>query len=106
MARILKQLHISILPEEKEMNVKTKTILTDTEEERTFAKEKKVKNSEFRFLKGMDVCGTCYIYHDKVSFVSYAEEEARGFIIQDKDFNKILNLLFDNLWGQAKPAKK
>lgn len=86
----------------KETGVTTKTILDDNKEERLFAENKKVKNSEFRFLKNLNINGTCYIYHDKVSFVSYQEDNPRGFIIQDKEFNQIQNIAFDNLWKISK----
>ena len=70
----------------KEMNVRTKTILSDTKEERAFIKNKDVKNSEFKFIKNSDVTKTAiFIYHDKVAFVSY-EGKVRGFIIKDKVF--------------------
>jgi sugar-specific transcriptional regulator TrmB len=86
----------------KEMNVKTKTILSDTKEEREFIKNKDIKNSEFKFIKDMDITKTAiFIYQDKVAFVSY-EGEIRGFIIKDKEFNQTQNILFDNQWRTAK----
>ncbi|MFA4960110.1 MAG: helix-turn-helix domain-containing protein [Candidatus Pacearchaeota archaeon] len=86
----------------KENNVKTKTILSNLPEEKEFIKNKEVKNSEFKFLKRIDVTKTAtFIYHDKVAFVSY-EENPRGFIIKDKEFNEIQNIFFDNLWKIAK----
>ncbi len=87
----------------KEANVKTKSIATDTKEERKILKDKIVKNSEFRFLKNVDLTKSAtFIYHDKVSFVNYEKESPRGFIIQDKEFNKTQNDLFDILWKIAK----
>src|SRR3989338_5162942 len=86
----------------KEMKVTTKTILNDNREEREFAKSKKVKNSEFRFLKGLEIAGTCYIYHDKISFAAYEEDAPRGFIIQYKEFNRLQNAVFDRLWKISK----
>ncbi len=86
----------------KEANVRTKTILSDLPEEKEFLKNRDVKNSEFRFLKGIDVSKTAiFIYQDKVAFASY-EENPRGFIIKDKEFNEIQNIFFDNLWKIAK----
>ncbi len=86
----------------KEQNVRTKTILNNSKEERESMKNAKVKNSEFKFIKDIDVTNIAiFIYHDKVSFVSY-EQSPRGFIIKDKEFNRIQNIFFDNLWDKAK----
>lgn len=71
-------------------------------EEKEFLKNRDVKNSEFRFAKGIDVSKTAiFIYQDKVAFASY-EENPRGFIIKDKEFNEIQNIFFDSLWKLAK----
>ena len=87
----------------KEMNVKTQAILSDTAEERKFLNEKSYKNSNFRFLKGVDVTNSAtFVYQDKVSFVSYEKDNERGFIIKDKEFNKVQRILFGNLWKIAK----
>lgn len=87
----------------KEARVKTKTILSDTKEERDFMKNKIVKNSEIKFIEGIDVTNSAtFIYHDKASFVTYDKENAKGFVIEDKEFNKVQNILFDNLWKLAK----
>jgi len=86
----------------KEAKVKTKTILSDLPEEKEFIKNRDVKNSEFRFLKGIDVSKIAiFIYQDKVAFASY-EENPRGFIIKDREFNNIQNIFFENLWKLAK----
>jgi hypothetical protein len=83
-----------------EANVKT--ILSDLPEEKEFIKNCDVKNSDFRFVKDIDVSKTAtFIYQDKVAFVSY-EDNSRGFIIKDKEFNETQNLLFDNLWKITK----
>lgn len=87
----------------REANVKTKTLLSNTKEEKEFVKEKIAKNSEFRFLEEGDVSDVAiFVYRDKVAFVNYGEDDAKGFIIQDKEFNKVQNILFDNLWKLAK----
>ncbi|MGV8151354.1 MAG: TrmB family transcriptional regulator [Candidatus Woesearchaeota archaeon] len=87
----------------KEANVKTQTILEDTTKERERSKSSKVKNTQFRFQKNLntDNC-SIFIYHDKVSFVIYNGNEVGGFIITNKAFNKIQNMLFDKLWDKAK----
>jgi sugar-specific transcriptional regulator TrmB len=87
----------------KEMNVHTKTILADNKEERKFLSEKKFANSDIKFIKNIDFGNTVtYMYHDKVSFVLYDEENPRGFMIQDQAFNKIQTIFFERLWNQAK----
>lgn len=87
----------------KERKVKTKTILSDTPEERSFLKEKNYLNSEFKFIKGIDVTRTAtFIYQDKVSFVCYEKGKERGFIVKDIEFNRVQNIFFDRLWKDAK----
>ena len=91
----------------KEMNVHTKTLLANTSEERKFLSGKKFSNSDIRLIDDIDFNKTAtYIYHDKVSFVVYDENEPRGFIVQDKEFNRIQNMLFDRLWSESIKAKK
>jgi sugar-specific transcriptional regulator TrmB len=86
----------------KEQQVKTETILSDTPEERRFIKRSVVSNSEFRFLPGIDVTHVAtFIYQNKVSFVSY-DENPRGYIITDKQFHDVQNMIFDHLWQDAK----
>ena len=87
----------------KENNVWTETILADNLEERNFLKEKKFANSKIRFIKGVDFGNNViYIYHDKVSFVVYDKDFPRGYIIKDKEFNKLHQSLFNQLWKIAK----
>jgi sugar-specific transcriptional regulator TrmB len=87
----------------KEMNVHTKTLLADTKEEKTFFKGKKHINSEIKFIKDIDFEATAiYIYQDKVSFVVYDQDIPRGFMIQDKTYNKIQKEIFNKLWNKAK----
>ena len=86
----------------KERNVKTKTILTDNKQERKTAKNPNVKNSTFRFTKNIDLTKSAtYIYDNKVSFVTFEKNQARGFIIEDKEFNKIMNEVFESIWKKA-----
>jgi hypothetical protein len=87
----------------KENKVHTTTILRDTPEEKEFLKNKKYKNSTFRFLKELEIeTGAIFVYHDKVSFVSYVPGEERGFIVKDKEFNKAVSSIFEKLWKIAK----
>ena len=87
----------------KERKIKTKTILSDTKEERESAKNPNIKNSNFKFIKDIDLTkSSIFIYHDKVSFVEYEKEKAKGFIIQDKEYNKVMNEIFEKLWKQSK----
>ena len=87
----------------KENNVWTETILNDTLEERKFLKDKKYVNSKIKFLKDLNFGNSVvYIYHDKVSFVVYDKESPRGFIIKDKEYNRVQNLVFEKLWKIAK----
>jgi sugar-specific transcriptional regulator TrmB len=86
----------------KERGVRTVTILSDTPDERSFAKSALAKNSEFRFMKNMQCTNVAmFIYQDKVSFVSY-EDSPRGFIITDSAFNLVQNMFFSQLWTTSK----
>jgi HTH-type transcriptional regulator, sugar sensing transcriptional regulator len=86
-----------------EMKVHTNVIVPDTKEERESLKNVEMKNTKMRFLKEVNFNGTCYIYQDKLAFVSYEEENVHGFIIQDAILFNLQNTMFDNLWKQAKP---
>ncbi len=63
----------------KEMNVTTKTLLADTAIERSYGANSKVKNTEFRFIKKLNITNSSlFIYHDKVSFVIYEDNDVTG----------------------------
>ncbi len=84
----------------KERRIKVLTL--QDEKERVYSKDKRIANSEFRYLKNLDIDSECFIYQDKIAFVSFEEENLKGVIIQDKEMNKLQSLLFDNLWKIAK----
>ncbi len=87
----------------KKKENKIKTLVLMDEKEREFAKDKRVKNSEFRYLKDLDLDSECFIYHDKVAFTSFEQDNLNGVIIQDKEMFDLQNKVFDKLWKQAKP---
>lgn len=85
----------------KENRIKTQVIID--ENEREFMKNKKIVNTEFRCLKNLNLNSECFIYQDKVAFVSFGEDDLKGVIIQDKEMSDLQNKMFDNLWKIAKP---
>ena len=50
----------------------------------------------------MKFTSNCYIYLDKVAFIDYEKENCRGVIIQDKEFNQMMDFFFDKVWEKAK----
>jgi len=87
----------------KKNEKKVKTFVLMDEKEKKFASDKRVLNSEFRYLENLDINGECFLYEDKVILISFNKENLNGVVIQDKEIAKMQNLLFDKLWGQAKP---
>lgn len=87
----------------KKKENKIKTLVLVDEKEREFSKEKKIANSEIRYIKDLDIDSECFIYHDKVAYVSFEEDNMKGVIIQDKKMFELQDKVFDNLWKIAKP---
>lgn len=85
----------------KENNIKTQVIIDESEKE--FIKNKKIANSEFRCIKNLETYSECFIYQDKIAFVSLEPENIKGVIIQNEEMNKLQTLIFDHLWKLAKP---
>jgi len=71
-------------------------------EEKALVKKNSIANSERRFISGMKFTSNCYIYLDKVAFIDYEKENCRGVIIQDKEFNQMMDFFFDKVWEKAK----
>lgn len=84
----------------KELNIKSKMIID--EKEKNFTKIKKIHSTEFRYLKDLSAISECFIYQDKIAFVSFEENDLKGVIIQDKEMSKLQRILFDQLWRIAK----
>ena len=45
-----------------------------------------------------------WMYEDKVAFLS-SEKEGFGFVIQSKDFAKLIKAQFEEIWKHSKPSK-
>lgn len=85
----------------KENHITARVLVDDSEKD--FAKNKKIGGSDIKFIKDLDIDSECFIYQDKIAFVSFEENNLKGVIIQDKQMNKLQSLVFDNLWKIAKP---
>jgi len=72
------------------------------EHERDYIRDKRVANSEFRFLDDLDINAELFIYQDKIAQVSFEPDNLKGVLIQDKEINKLQNIIFDKLWKIAK----
>lgn len=86
----------------KKKENKIKTLVLMDEKERQFSKSSKIKNSEFRYLQDFELNAECFIYQDKVAFVSFEEGNMKGVIIQDQEMFDLQNKVFDKMWKQAK----
>jgi len=84
----------------KENNIKTQVLIDESEKDSI--KDKKIANSEFRSIKDLDLNSECFIYQDKVAFVSFGKDDLKGVIIQDKEMFDLQNKVFDKLWNSAK----
>lgn len=86
----------------KKKENKVKTLVLMDESEREYSKDKRIANSEFRYLKNLDLNSESFIYHDKVAFASFGQNDLKGVIIQDKEMFDLQNKVFDKLWKIAK----
>lgn len=85
----------------KEKNIHVKAIIPLTKENLEARKKDKEELRETRFIKQKELNASCYIYGDKLAFVSFEEDNLRGVIIQDKELAELQTILFDNFWKQA-----
>jgi len=93
--------YVDIYYRKKKEN-KIKTLVLMDKKEKSLSKSKKIANSEFRYIENLELNSECFIYKDKIAFVSFGEDGLKGVIIQDKEMCDLQNKLFDNLWKIAK----
>ena len=58
-------------------------------------KTKKIYGSEFRYLDNLKFDSECFIYHDKIAYVSFEENNLRGVIVQDMEMAKLQRTMFE-----------
>lgn len=85
----------------KEKNIHVRAIIPFTRENLEARKKDKEELRETRFIKQKELNASCYIYGDKLAFVSFEEDNLRGIILQDKEIAALQGILFDNLWKKA-----
>jgi HTH-type transcriptional regulator, sugar sensing transcriptional regulator len=85
----------------KKKENKVKSFVLVDESERDYTNDKRIANSEIRYVKDLNINAECFIYGDKVVFASFEEDNLKGVVIQDKEIFKMQNLLFDKLWNKA-----
>ena len=86
----------------KEQGVKTRSIVPDLKKQREACKNKLVKNADFRFFPGLEMKGSMFISPTNVAFVSNQGGNIRGFEIEDAEYVKLQNFLFEELWEKGK----
>jgi sugar-specific transcriptional regulator TrmB len=86
----------------KENKIKSRAI-NPMNEKSAIIDKKLIANSDIRYLNNMDFTADCFIYLDKVAFLDFEKNESRGVIIKDKEFNRLMNFMFDQAWEKAKP---
>ncbi len=69
-------------------------------------KNKKIFGTEFRSLENLTSESECFIYQDKIAFVSFEENSLKGVIIQDLEMAKLQKNIFEKLWNTAKKVSK
>lgn len=87
----------------KEKNINVKAIVSYTKKNIEAKKKEKGELRETRFIQKKELNSSCYIYRNKLAFVSFEEDNLRGIIIQDKELVKLQTILFNNFWEQATP---
>ncbi len=60
------------------------------------------KMGKRKFIENQEYKGTIAITSEEVSYFSFEGNDFKGFIIKNKDFAKMQEILFDNLWKSAK----
>jgi len=85
-----------------ENKIHIKAIVSDTPEARRIKKRNEIENRESRLIPKelMDIKPECYIYDDKVAFMSLREKF--GIIIESKDIADAQRKLFALAWEKAK----
>ena len=87
--------------ERKRKNIHVEAIVADTKNERKAKKDEKEELRETRFIQIKPLESECYIYRNKIAFVSFEEDNLRGVMIEDKKLSHLQNILFDNLWERS-----
>jgi sugar-specific transcriptional regulator TrmB len=84
----------------KKENKITSLVITDEKDRATT--NKKVVNSEFRYVTNLDADSEIFIYNNKIAMVSLKEDDLNGIIIENEEIFKLQSILFDKLWKIAK----
>lgn len=84
----------------KEKNIFAKVIVDKSELD--YIKTRPLINSEIRCLDKLTYESECFIFKDKIAFVSLEENNMRGVIIQDLEMSKLQKSIFEKLWDTAK----
>jgi sugar-specific transcriptional regulator TrmB len=88
----------------KEKSIKANVLIDKSEIHEI--KNKKIHSSEFRYMDKLESQSECFIYRDKIAFVSFEESNLRGVIIQDLEMSKLQKNVFEKLWRTAKKVPK
>ncbi len=94
---------LSFNRKKKERNISIKAILADNFENRKINKQKLIENTNFKFLqKDYNYSGSLLISKKKITFVNFDKDSYDGYLIEDPELIKIMNIMFDNLWQNSK----
>jgi sugar-specific transcriptional regulator TrmB len=88
----------------KERKIKSNVLIDKSEISEI--KNKKIHGSEFRFVDNLESDAECFIYGDKIAFVSFEENNLRGVIIQDLEMTRLQKNIFGKIWETAKKVPK
>lgn len=89
----------------KERKIRVQVICPFNTEELECGRLDKKQLRETRYIKVDELKSSCYIYGDKLMFVSWEEDNMCGIIIEDSHIVENQRIFFDNLWTKANPHK-
>jgi sugar-specific transcriptional regulator TrmB len=88
----------------KKSNIKKRIISIDTPFIRELAKKDNPEITERRLISSENKFAVAtQIYDNKISFITLDPERAIGVIIEDKAIYEMQKVIFETLWGNAKP---
>jgi sugar-specific transcriptional regulator TrmB len=80
-------------------NIYCRLIEEESVQNRALAKDDNKEKRKSKLIKELkDLNSEIYIYGEKIAMLTLVEEEPIGIVIENKDLNKLMRLLFENSW--------
>ena len=86
----------------KERNIVAESVSFDRIQDRGLKEFDKKYLRDVRFMDKEFVKSGCFIYENKVAFLTYEDDNQKGFIIEDEQISKLVEYMFDALFKESK----